>query len=387
MIRRALYDEITRYLDSPDALVVTGMRRVGKTTLFQEVYDQLPSQNKLFLDLENPQNRKIFENESYEAIKLTLSALNLDFDQKCYIFLDEIQLVKNIPSVVKYLIDHYAVKFLLTGSASFYLKNLFSESLAGRKFIFELYPLSFSEFLAFKNSNLVLPAKNEALSQPVWNLFAPYYEEYLAFGGFPGVVTRPTVQEKKKALDDVFTSYFQNEVEKLSDFRRVTVVRDLILLLMQRVGSKVSSAKLSRELGVSQATITSYVSFLEQTYFLSLVRPFSHNREVEIRKTPKVYFCDTGLLNQFARLDLGKLLENAVYSSLRQKGDVRYYQKKSGVEIDFILNKSEAFEVKETAGAYDLRNIKKIAADLELSKVNVVTKNYAKAGVTYGFLL
>ena len=83
-------------------------------------------------------NRKYFEEYNYERIKISFEALGIDFTRKPFIFLDEIQFMKTLPSVVKYFIDHYQVKFFLTGSAGFYLKNLFTESLAGRKYIFEL---------------------------------------------------------------------------------------------------------------------------------------------------------------------------------------------------------------------------------------------------------
>src|SRR3989344_8763388 len=154
-MKRKLYSKIIDRLDALEAIVVTGMRRVGKTTLLKQVYDSLKSDNKIFLDLENPINQKYFSEENYEAIKYTLETLGVNLTQKAYVFLDEIQFVGSIPSVVKYLMDHYQIKFFLTGSSSFYLKNLFSESLAGRKIIYELSPLDFEEFLELKGAGLV----------------------------------------------------------------------------------------------------------------------------------------------------------------------------------------------------------------------------------------
>ena len=147
---RTVFKEIKHYLHSPEAVILTGMRRTGKTTLLNLIQEQITSKNKLFLDLENPLNRKYFEEENYEKIKASFEFLRLDFNARSYIFLDEIQHVKNLPSVVKYFIDHHKVKFFLTGSASYYLKNLFTESLSGRKLIFEVFPLTFREFLTFK---------------------------------------------------------------------------------------------------------------------------------------------------------------------------------------------------------------------------------------------
>jgi predicted AAA+ superfamily ATPase len=126
---RPIIDRIRPYYDSPEAIIVTGMRRTGKTTLLRLIFSQINSANKIFLDLENPLNRRYFEESNYEKIKSTLEILGLDFTIKANIFIDEIQFVRTLPSIIKYLIDHYQAKFFLTGSSSFYLKNLCSESL------------------------------------------------------------------------------------------------------------------------------------------------------------------------------------------------------------------------------------------------------------------
>lgn len=120
--RRLILDQIKPYITSPAAIVITGMRRTGKTTLLTHLFDLTESENKLYLDLENPLNRKYFEEKNYDRIRMTLSSLGIDFSRKSHIFLDEIQTLKNLPSIIKYFIDHYKVKFFLTGSASFYLK-------------------------------------------------------------------------------------------------------------------------------------------------------------------------------------------------------------------------------------------------------------------------
>ena len=143
LIERDLFLKIKPYLAASGAVVITGMRRVGKTTMLRQIMEEIKSENKVFLDMENPANRKYFEEDNYEKILNNLIFLGLNSGKRGYIFLDEIQFVKNIPSVVKYLSDHYKINFFLSGSLSFYLKNLFYESLAGRKYIFELFPLNF----------------------------------------------------------------------------------------------------------------------------------------------------------------------------------------------------------------------------------------------------
>src|SRR4030042_101574 len=290
--QRAILDRMKPYFDSPEAIIITGMRRTGKTTLLNLIFSQIQSANKIFLDLENPLNRKYFEELNYEKVKSSLEVLGSDFSRKAHIFLDEIQFVRTLPSVVKYLIDHYQAKFFLTGSASFYLKNLFSESLSGRKYIFELFPLTFREFLDFKDSALKIPENAREIARPVFESISPLYDEYLRFGGFPGVVLKTSAAEKAMALDDIFTSYFQWEVLQLGDFRKNAMIRDLIVLLAQRVGSKLDIQKISKELGITRPTLYEYLAFLEGTFLIKLVSPYARGKNSEIRKSHKVYLCD-----------------------------------------------------------------------------------------------
>lgn len=385
---RIIFDKVRPYFDSPEAIIITGMRRTGKTTLLNLFFDKIETKNKTFLDLENPLNRRYFEEENYERIKTSFELLGIDFSLKSTIFLDEIQFVKNLPSVVKYFIDHYRVKFFLTGSASFYLKNLFTESLAGRKYIFELFPLTFAEFLLFKESSIKIPQNTSDVTKAIYETISPLYDEYILFGGFPGVVLKTSFEEKKKALEEIFTSFYQLEILQLGDFRKNKVLRDLILLLTQRLGSKIDIQKISRELGISRSTLNEYIAFLEGTFFLKTIRPFTKGKNSEIRKMPKVYLCDSGLARHIVKLDVGLLFENSIFQNLRQKGDLNYYQRKKGIEIDFILNGKLAYEVKLTPQLSDVKKVKRISRELNLEGFRVIAKNYSEHENTlYGFML
>lgn len=380
IIQRPLFLEIEKYLKSPQAIVVTGMRRVGKTTLLRYFYEKISSPNKIFLDLEDPLNRAIFETDSYEKIKTAFHRRGLDFSKKTYVFLDEIQFTANIPSVVKYFYDHYAVKFFLTGSASFYLKNLFSESLAGRKYLFELYPLDFLEFLHFKGLNLRPPSFNEEVDKQTHTLFAPLVEEYLVWGGMPEVILLKNPSEKEKALRDIFTSYFQKEIQTLSDFRKNEAVRNLILLLARRVGQKVDIRRVSSELGIARQTLYEYLDFLSGTYLLSLI-PALGKIDVAVRRQKKAYFIDTGFFSVLDKPSLGSLFENALLNNLRRFENVYYFSKDSQ-EIDFVVRRSSlekvAFEVKETATPSDVNEVKKNAAKLKIKDAFVVSLNFCE---------
>src|SRR3972149_133550 len=154
MFERKIYTELEAHLKNKLITVITGLRRVGKTTAVKHLLNSVKSENKLYLDMERVENRYLFNQTNYKDIESSLEAEGIDFSKKAYIALDEIQLVPNITSVVKYLYDTYTIKFIVTGSSSFYIENRFSESLAGRKRIIEMEPLSFAEYLPFKGVTL-----------------------------------------------------------------------------------------------------------------------------------------------------------------------------------------------------------------------------------------
>ncbi|MCD4736667.1 MAG: AAA family ATPase, partial [Bacteroidales bacterium] len=152
-------------------VVLTGMRRTGKTTLLRMVFDKIKSSNKIFLDLDNIINQKLFDEDDFNNIWKKLKPFGIVPDEKAFIFIDEIQSKPEITIILKYLYDHYNIKFFLSGSSSYYLKNLFPESLSGRKVIFELFPLDFEEFLVFKEKK-VIPATTLSEKENNRNYFA-----------------------------------------------------------------------------------------------------------------------------------------------------------------------------------------------------------------------
>ncbi len=379
---RKIEKELKKQIETKEIIILTGMRRTGKTVLMQSLFDSIPIGNKVFLDLENPLNRKVFEEINYDNIWKNLERFGISNKTKPYVFLDEIQLMRQIPSAVKYIYDHYDVKFFLTGSSSYYLKNLFSESLAGRKIIFELFPLDFEEYLAFQGRAKEFFAdfreKEKKKNEIDFGIYEKYYDDYLEFGGFPGVALEKDIGQKKKLLNDVFTSYFERDVKTLADFKNVNKLRDLIILLTARVGSKIEISKIASELAVSRETVYNYLSFLENTYFIFLLNPFSRSPDREVSGARKVYFCDNGILNILGRVSSGTILENAVYRGLKNYGKINYYQRRTGAEIDFILNGKIGFEVKNQGGSYDVKKIAKLNKNIGLKENYVISKNYSK---------
>jgi predicted AAA+ superfamily ATPase len=346
------------------------------------VYEKVETENKVFLDMENILDQKIFEETDFNNIWANLRSYGIEPKKKAFIFVDEIQQKPDVIHAVKYLYDHYDAKFFLTGSSSFYLKNLFPESLAGRKFLFELFPCDFEEFLIFKEEEkefyLDFEEKDRRKNPVSYERYKKRYEEYLVFGGFPQVALASDEKHKALLLKDIFSSYFEKDVKTLADFKHLHAFRDLLLLLMQRAGSKLEIAKLASEIGVSRETVYSYLAFLEGTYFIFLVRPFSRNVDREVSGAKKVYFCDNGFLSQFARVSEGTLLENAVFLNFRKYGAIHYYQKRSGAEIDFLVpEKKLAVEVKRSAVEKERLRMAKIAESLGMESKFIVTQVFS----------
>ena len=378
---RKILQPLKKHLKTKEIVVLTGMRRVGKTTAFRMIYKEIKSKNKVFLDIENPIEQKIFEEADYNNIWANLKPFGITNKEKAFIFLDEIQSAPEIVKAIKYLYDHYDVKFFLTGSSSFYLKNLFPESLAGRKFVLELYALDFEEFLIFKGQKKTFyksfKEKEENKNAIGFEKYKKLYEEYLNYGGFPQVTLEESIDLKKEKLNDIFKSYFEKDVKILADFRDINAFRDLLLLLLERIGSKLDISKLSKEIGVSRETVYSYISFLQSTYFIELISPFSKSVDREMSGAKKIYLCDNGIVSQFSRVSEGNLLENAVYRNIKSRGEIRYYQKRSGQEIDFIIPQEKiAVEVKRKGFDKDLKKLKRLADDLELKESYIAAKEF-----------
>jgi len=377
---RRIFDDLKAHLPKRQITVLTGMRRTGKTTLVRQLLSESGIKQQFYFDLERIDNRVLFAEQNYEHLVRAFQQQGADLSKPLLVAIDEIQLVPNLPSVLKYLYDNYPIKFIVTGSSSFYIKNLFSESLAGRKKIFEVYPLNFHELLAFNGLN----APNLALSEATqfvastYQQLRPYYEEYIQYGGFPEVVLEPSVEGKKDLLQDILSAYINFDISALSDIRNPANLYKLIKLLSVRTGSRLDVSKLTSIAGISRPTVENYLYLLENSYLIRTIPVLTASPDREITKARKIYFLDNGIAAAVGELSSGAKFENAVFNQLLHRGDVAYYQLKNGKEIDFIVNKEYALEVKETAVEADLKQVRDLAANLGINACYVVGRDPVK---------
>ena len=381
MIERDIWPLLKQELDNKEILVLTGPRQVGKTTTLKWLLEQVP-ENKAYLDLTLAGTQRLFDYEDYDNIVNQLKGFGLDFSKRPVLAIDEIQYSKHIPRVIKYLYDHYGIKFILSGSSAFYLKNHFSESLSARKMIYELLPLTFREFLAIKGAKYQ-PASPDfaAVSEAVFDSFAhgtlaALYDEYIEYGGFPSVATSETAERKRRMLDVIYSSYINMDVAQLADFKSISDLRKLVSLLAVRVGSRLNIDELSKITGLSRPTVMNHIAFLEQTYLVRLVPAFSRSPSVRERIPKKVFFVDTGIANINADLSGGAKFENTVCHQLQAYG--KTYFSNVGGEIDFVLTRDKkniALEVKETPVDSHLKELRKRAAHVQADSLAIVGRN------------
>jgi predicted AAA+ superfamily ATPase len=378
---RTIFSKLESELQTKEITVITGMRRVGKTTALMHLFNLVKSKNKAVFDLENPLHRKIFEEENYDTVWNNLRQFNITNSEKVYIFLDEVQNLPEISRVVKYLYDHWDIKFFLTGSSSYYLRNLFPESLAGRKIVFEMFPLTFAEFLVFKgikrDTLITFAKKAEDKNKISYEKLNPLYREYLEFGGFPSVVLEPNLERKKLLLSEIFTSYFEKDAKNLADFKDMSKLRDLILLLIPRIGSRVEILKLATGLSVSRETVYAYLAFLEQTYFISLLSRHSGSIDRQAAGSKKLFLCDCGIANILGKPSEGQLFEQSIFQNLRSDHKLSFYNKDNGAEIDFIVDEKLALEVKITTSQQDITTLKLRAKSINLNEGYLITSQYS----------
>ncbi|HBU07076.1 MAG TPA: hypothetical protein DEB09_03245 [Candidatus Magasanikbacteria bacterium] len=385
MKKRLLFYDILAQIEHKNAIVVTGMRQVGKTTLLKQLYMEIGHEKKrLWFDFDNPLDMKVFEEIDYRNIYARLQQMaGATKDEKIYVFIDELQNFPETTKIIKYLLDHYGVKFLVTGSSNFYLKNLFPESLSGRKFLYDLPPLNFKEYLYFHDKISLEQAQEKNISkilleQNIFTVkrFEPDYEAYLQYGGFPEVVVTEGQETKQMILKNIFKSFFEKDLKIISDHQDIRELRDLLLLLVPRVGSAMEVSKLASELGVDRPKIYSYLEFLQGVFMIRLLPKFSHSIDRAVAGGKKVYFSDNGLLNIIGKVNDAQLLENAVVNQLAIYGELNFYNKRNTAEIDIILNKEMAFEIKSSGIDSDKTKLERLSADLKINKNFVISKKF-----------
>jgi uncharacterized protein len=380
MYPRLLYPILQKQLTEPEIVVISGMRQVGKTTVLKALYEETSSKNKAIFDFTNPIHCAVFREQDYDALWVHLSDFGLNKYEQAHIFIDEAQYFPEISRIAKYLYDHYHTKWWFTGSSGYYFKHQFPESLAGRKQLYELFPLTFQEYLWFRGSSYTVPALFPIQKKSVLSISAStierLWQEYMLVGGFPSIVL--AAPEKRSDMKrELFESYMRQDIQSMTDLETTREIRILLFLLISRVGSRLDIAKLANSMGVTREKIYGYLELLSGTYCIHLVSKFTDNIDRLSAGNQKLYFCDGGLIRELGNIGNGQLIEQTVFQSLHPFHEVRYYADSRGRELDFVIDKTVGVEVKEHASPRDVATAKRRSTEIGIKQVAVaVSEQY-----------
>ncbi len=294
-IKRILKNTLVEQFNLGKAIVLTGPRQVGKSTLIKDI---LKHSDFLFFDGDDFSVQQQLSEPGTSHLKRLIG-------DKKIVFIDEAQRIKNIGVTSKIIIDQFKdVQLILSGSSAFELNNEINEPLTGRKWEYNMYPISFEEL-----------EKTIGFSEVSKQL-----EQRLIYGMYPDALNY--IGKEREVLTNLINSYLYKDILLLSGIKKADALQKLTQALALQIGNEVSYNELSQLIGVNKETISSYIDLLEKAYVLFRVNPFSRNLRNEIKTNRKIYFYDTGLRNAIIsnfnalelRQDKGMLWENFLIS-------------------------------------------------------------------------
>jgi predicted AAA+ superfamily ATPase len=323
MFDRTIESTIREKINGGKAIVVVGARQVGKTTLLNKI---LKDTDYLFLDADDPLTRSLLQSPTTEQIRTFIG------DYK-YVFLDEAQRIPGIGLTLKIITDQFKnVQLFVSGS----LGNELNEPLTGRKWEYELFPISWEEY-----ENKIGYIKSEQ-----------QLENRLLYGLYPDVINNQG--KERETLKNLVNSYLYRDILAFSDIRKPEVLEKLLQALALQMGSEVNYNELSQLISVNKITIQKYIDILEKGYIVFRLNSFSRNIRNEIKQNRKIYFYDNGIRNMIIgnfnpldlRVDKGALWENFLVSERRKQNlykdtfaKMYFWRTKQQQEIDFIEEK------------------------------------------------
>ncbi len=324
MYSRLIRDRIIKRIDSGKAIVVIGPRQVGKTTLIESI---LNTKDYLLLDGDDPKTRTLLREPNTEQIRAILGRYK-------YVFIDEAQRIDGIGLTLKIITDRFKdVQLFTSGSSSFDLSNKINEPLTGRKWEYQLFPVSWEEF---ENHHGYLYAEQ--------NL-----ENRLLYGFYPDVLNNPG--DEVGILRNLVNSYLYKDILSFANIRKPEILEKLVQALALQLGSEVNYSELSQIVNIDKNTISKYIDILQKGYIIFKLNSFSRNVRNEIKTNKKIYFYDNGIRNMIIgnfnpielRTDKGALWENFLIAERMKQIEYKqslahtyFWRTKQQQEVDFV---------------------------------------------------
>ena len=326
MIQRRLYNVLKSRFFTGKAIILIGPRQVGKSTLFKYIIsqDEYPA---VYLDCDDPETKSLLTSANMNELSLLIG-------NKKLIVIDEAQRIPEIGLTLKRITDNFSdVQLLVTGSSSLDLGDKLNESLTGRKYEYNLFPISTAEI--YDTSGLI------EVKQSLANR--------LVYGSYPDILNH--TENACELLLNLTNSYLYKDILSLDNVRRPALLDKLLTALALQIGSEVSFNELAQTVGTDNKTVERYVNLLEKCYVIFQLTAFNRNLRTELKRGKKIYFYDTGvrnaILHNFSplelRQDVGALWENffiaerikANHYALRH-GKCYFWRTTAQQEIDYI---------------------------------------------------
>lgn len=383
---RQITEKIKKYLKAGEEFIIlTGARQTGKTSILVMLKEYLEKKGNdcQYFNLENPEYLKAFNEHPFNLFEYLEEK-----KAKQYVFLDEVQYLSDPANFLKLLYDEKRknIKIIATGSSSFYIDKKFKDSLAGRKFLFEVFPLNFQEYLNFKGEFDL--AKKEKIKAKDLNRLEELWSEYITYGGYPKVALAEDVDLKRIYLEEIGSSYIKKDIKEAGIGNEAKYF-SLMKIMSSQTGELVNMSELAKTLNLAVNTVEEYFYVMTKSYHIALIRPFFKNVRKELTKMPKAYFFDPGLRNFFRsdfkniekREDKGEYLENLFFLYLlKEEGEayrINFWRTQDQKEVDFVTGDA-AYEIKFDGKRFNPERYKKFTENYPDKKLEVITYDKCK---------
>lgn len=391
--RKDYTDKLSEFIKYDKVISITGVRRSGKSFIIRQLAKGLIDsginvERTLIVNFEEPE----FENcDLKDLMKIHEAYMEImEPNNKPFIFLDEIQNVPKWEKLVRSLNERKEAFITITGSSSKLLSEELATILAGRQIYFEIFPLSFKEFLNFKKIEIKemkdILLNSQKIKSLIW--------AYLKFGGFPEVVINENEEFKIRILRSYYEDIITKDVVRRFKIRKIEELRSLAKFYLTNIASPITLNSVSKFFKSPTETVSRFTDYIETSKAIFFVKRFSFSFKEQEKSPRKIYSIDAGLSNAvgFRFSDnYGRLMENIVAVELKRKQsenpliEIFYWKDYAGREVDFVIKKgldihqliqvsfaSDRSEVQER----ELKALIRASKDIKCQEMLVITWDY-----------
>lgn len=361
---REIYSKIKRFLEMPQIIALTGLRRVGKTTIMLKIVEERLSsgfnpQNIFFFSFDDFNGNSLKELvEEYERVN------NKKLSDEKFLFLfDEIQKINNWQEQIKIIYDLYKnnIKIIVSGSESLFIRKKFKESLAGRIFEFKVDTLTFREFIKFKE---VSYKSFELYKKEYYKLF----EEFIISEGFPELYEIKDKEKIKMYIKEgIRDKVLYKDIPSLFKIKDISILNSILENITENPGQLIELSNFSSEYKISRPTLANYLRYLEDSFLIKKLYNFSKNKRKIERKLKKYYPALTSINLLFSEdsLSKSKVFENVLINQL--KADF-FWRDPYKNEVDMVLDEGKIIPVEVKYG--EIKDIKGLLKFMDLFNIN-----------------